>query len=249
MRIPYVDPAGDQTLGAGDITISNVTNDPAGRIAFDIDVLNLPMQTPSDVFELLIDADANPRTGDPAAFGAEVFVHLIGSATGGSTYTFGRWNGTDYTVFDPASEQVSWAWGPLIIVSRTDLGVVNVFTFRVRTALSRHGNDHAPDSGSYTYTLTGLDTTPPNTRITSAPARLTRSRRATFRFRSTERGSRFQCRIDRRAWRRCTAPATYRGLTLGVHAFRARARDAAGNVDATPAVWRWLIARPPRPAA
>ncbi|HEX2110405.1 MAG TPA: hypothetical protein VHF67_02520 [Gaiellaceae bacterium] len=257
LRVPYFDPAGDQTGTAGDITISNVSNDPAGRITFDVDVLNLPVQPPSDFFELLIDADASPATGDPTAVGAEILVQLNGSATGGGTYAFGRWNGTDYTVFDPASEQVGWASGPLIVVSRTDIGVTSAFNFLEDTLVvsgtTVTGVDLAPDTGSYNYTLTGLappppppDTTPPNTRITSAPARVARAGRATFGFRSTERGSTFQCRLDRRAWRRCTSPTTFRRLALGPHTFRVRARDAAGNADPTPAIRRWLIARPPQ---
>jgi hypothetical protein len=253
-RVPYVDPAGDQTGTAGDITTSNVTNDPAGRITFDVDVLNLPVQSPSDFFELLIDTDANPATGDPEAVGAEILVQLNGSAGGGGTYAFGRWNGADYTVFDPASEQVGWASGPLIAVNRTDLRITNAFNFLedtiAVTGTTITGVDVAPNTGSYNYTLTGLapppDTTPPNTRITAAPARLMRARRATFGFRSTERGSTFQCRLDRRTWRRCSSPTTYRGLAFGPHTFRVRARDAAGNVDPTPAVRRWLITRPPR---
>jgi hypothetical protein len=127
----------------------------------------------------------------------------------------------DYTVFDPASEQVGWASVPLIVVGRTDLGVTSAFNFLedtlVLSGATVTGVDLAPDTGSYNYTLTGLapppappDTTPPNTRITSAPARVARAARATFGFRSTERGSTFLCRLDRRAWRRCTSPTTFR---------------------------------------
>jgi hypothetical protein len=86
-----------------------------------------------------------------------------------------------------------------------------------------------------------VDTTPPNTRITAGPARRTTARRATFRFVSSEVGSTFECRLDRGSWRRCTSPRTYGSLSRGLHAFRVRARDGAGNVDETPAVRRWRI--------
>jgi hypothetical protein len=85
------------------------------------------------------------------------------------------------------------------------------------------------------------DLTPPNTRVTSSPARRTRAHRARFRFVSTEAGSQFECKLDRRRWTACRSPQAYRRLRYGSHAFRVRARDAAGNVDPTPAVRRWRI--------
>ncbi len=86
------------------------------------------------------------------------------------------------------------------------------------------------------------DTTPPDTRITSAPSR-TRSRRATFRFRSNELGSIFFCKLDGRGWLPCRSPKTYRRLKVGLHTFRVRAIDKAGNVERTPATKRWRIIR------
>ena len=85
------------------------------------------------------------------------------------------------------------------------------------------------------------DTTAPNTRITRGPARTTRSRRATFRFSSTEAGSRFLCQLDSRAFAPCRSPKTYRRLRLGRHKLYVGAIDAAGNVDRTPALRRWRI--------
>jgi uncharacterized protein DUF4394 len=87
------------------------------------------------------------------------------------------------------------------------------------------------------------DTTAPNTRITRGPARRTRSRSATFRFRSTEAGSRFLCQLDNRAFAPCKSPRTYRRLRLGRHRLYVGAIDAAGNIDRTPASRRWRISR------
>ncbi|MBD0317439.1 MAG: S8 family serine peptidase, partial [Thermoleophilia bacterium] len=85
------------------------------------------------------------------------------------------------------------------------------------------------------------DTTPPNTTITSGPPSRTTRRRATFRLASSEPRSSFQCKLDARAWRACASPKTYRNLKKGSHTFRARARDAAGNLDPTPAKRSWRI--------
>jgi hypothetical protein len=85
------------------------------------------------------------------------------------------------------------------------------------------------------------DTTPPGTRIMTAPSRRTKIRRARLRFVSTEAGSVFQCKLDGGRWVQCRSPKAYRGLRNGVHVFRVRARDAAGNADPTPAVRSWRI--------
>lgn len=85
-----------------------------------------------------------------------------------------------------------------------------------------------------------VDTVPPNTRI-AGPTRTTRRRAATFWFGSTEAGSTFECKLDRGRWTVCRSPKTYRRLSRGWHAFRVRARDAAGNVDRTPGVRIWRV--------
>jgi subtilisin family serine protease len=86
-----------------------------------------------------------------------------------------------------------------------------------------------------------LDTTPPNTTITGGPSGRVASRTATFRFRSNEAGSTFQCKLDAGAWKACKSPKKYLSLRRGQHTFRVRARDGSGNVDATPARRAWTI--------
>jgi hypothetical protein len=44
-----------------------------------------------------------------------------------------------------------------------------------------------------------------------------------------------QCRIDGEAFSACDSPKSYTGLADGPHKFEARATDAHGNVEATPA--------------
>ena len=88
-----------------------------------------------------------------------------------------------------------------------------------------------------------VDLTPPNTTITSRPPANTRSRSATFRFTSNEAGSKFQCRHMSGPWTACSSPKTYRGLGVGMHTFRVRAIDAAGNMDSTAAVDTWRVLR------
>ena len=81
-----------------------------------------------------------------------------------------------------------------------------------------------------------IDLTPPDTSISSAPALLTNSTRASFTFTSTETGSTFQCSLDGAAFTDCTNPQDYTALAEGNHTFSVQATDAAGNNDAMPAV-------------
>jgi hypothetical protein len=82
---------------------------------------------------------------------------------------------------------------------------------------------------------------PPNTRITSGPRGAVASARATVRFKSSERGSTFQCRLGSADWAPCRSPARLRGLADGRQVFRVRAVDDRGKVDATPARRRWRV--------
>jgi hypothetical protein len=89
------------------------------------------------------------------------------------------------------------------------------------------------------------DTQAPQTTITGRPPNRGRSRRVTFRFRSNEAGSRFQCKRDGKPFAACASPKRYR-LRRGRHRLRVRAIDAAGNVDPTPAGDRFRILKPRR---
>ncbi len=77
---------------------------------------------------------------------------------------------------------------------------------------------------------------PPRARIKGhtrrrLPARGKRTR-ARFRFKSNLAGATFECRIDKRRWKRCGSPQSYRVLR-GKHTFRVRASNgvSAGSPD------------------
>jgi uncharacterized repeat protein (TIGR01451 family) len=86
-----------------------------------------------------------------------------------------------------------------------------------------------------------VDLTPPNTTINNTPGSVTNSTSATFTFSSSESGVTFECHLDGAAFAACTSPKTYGGLLDGNHTFYVRAKDAAGNVDASPAWHPWVI--------
>src|SRR3990167_1392634 len=86
-----------------------------------------------------------------------------------------------------------------------------------------------------------MDTTPPDTSITSQPLNLTNSTSANFSFTSTEDGSTFECQMDSGGYTSCTSPKSYTELTEGSHSFSVKAIDSAGNTDSTPASYTWTI--------
>jgi parallel beta-helix repeat protein len=82
------------------------------------------------------------------------------------------------------------------------------------------------------------DTTPPETFIDSGPSGTLTGTTATFTFHSSETGSTFKCKlVDQDSTRTtCTSPTTYPNLTVGItYTFKVWAKDAAGNIDTTPA--------------
>jgi hypothetical protein len=80
----------------------------------------------------------------------------------------------------------------------------------------------------------------PNTTLKKKPGHRTASRRATFTFVSDQAGSRFECKLDKTAFKSCHSPFRSRVLRRGRHSFRVRAVNA-GGVDPTPALYRWRI--------
>ena len=88
-----------------------------------------------------------------------------------------------------------------------------------------------------------MDTTIPETTITSGPATGTTTGDATptFELGSSEPGSTFQCRVDTAAFATCTSPVTTGALTEGAHTFDVRSIDVAGNTDPTPATSSFTV--------
>jgi hypothetical protein len=98
-------------------------------------------------------------------------------------------------------------------------------TFQVR-ATDRAGNRGPVATRSWT-----IDSAAPTARILSGPADGSSSsqRSPTFRFASSEAGSRFECRLGSRSFAPCASPHRVGPLADGAHAFAVRAIDAARN--------------------
>jgi large repetitive protein len=124
-------------------------------------------------------------------------------------------------------------------------------TFQVYAIDSSGMVDSSPASRAWTVDTTTEpppDTTRPNTTLTSGPWSITSST-ANFGFTGSDDRTmvadlRFECRLDSTSesgWLPCISPNEYRDLGDGYHTFEVRAKDAAGNVDDTPASRRFLV--------
>ncbi len=92
-----------------------------------------------------------------------------------------------------------------------------------------------------TYTV---DKTAPDTSITATPALLTTSTSANFSYTGSDTGSgvaSYQVKLDAASFATGTSPTAYTSLVDGSHTFQVRAVDAAGNVDASPASYTWVV--------
>ena len=90
-------------------------------------------------------------------------------------------------------------------------------------------SDASPASIAWT-----VDTTAPDTTI----AATIRKSSATFDLGG---GDRYECRVDGGEFGACADPVSFSGFAVGPHTLEARAIDAAGNVDPTPAVHNWTV--------
>lgn len=111
-------------------------------------------------------------------------------------------------------------------------------TFSVRATDTAGNVETSPPR--YVWTI---DTTPPDTSITSGPAALSNATNVGFTF-ASEPGASFECSLDGAAFSPCPATGvTYFGIAEGNHVFSVRATDTAGNVDPTPASRAFAIDR------
>lgn len=97
-----------------------------------------------------------------------------------------------------------------------------------------------------------VDTTPPDTTITSGPAdgAILNTSTVTFGLSGTVGDTaRFQCSLDGDSFADCISPVTFSDLSAGTHSVRFRAIDASGNIDPTPAQRTFVVEPAPPPTS
>jgi len=172
-----------------------------------------------------------PTPADTTAPETTILTGTAGpQATGTATFTF--------TANETATFQCRIDGGPYLPCTspKTYSGLTDgAHTFDVRAKDTAGNVDATPASASWS-----VDTTPPQTTITSGPPATTTDTTAQFTFSASEVAT-FQCRLDGGAWATCSSPAALSGLALGAHTYEVRAIDGLGNIDATPAQRTWTI--------
>ncbi|WP_188113255.1 FG-GAP-like repeat-containing protein [Nocardioides humilatus] len=114
-------------------------------------------------------------------------------------------------------------------------------TFTVRAVDAAGNVDRSPATRTWT-----IDTTPPDTTITSHPdatIHLTaRTAKVSFEFVSNDPNATFECRLDTAAFVACKSPKKY-SAKPGQHTFEMRAVDKVKLVDPTPASFTFTFTR------
>ncbi len=114
----------------------------------------------------------------------------------------------------------------------TALSAGGTYVYRV-LAIDSAGNV-SPPSSAVSVTYTPADVIPPNTTISAGAASPTNDSTPTFTLVASEPAT-FECSVNGGPWAACASPVTVGPLGDGAHTFAARARDDAGNLDASPA--------------
>ena len=176
-----------------------------------------------------ISAPASANEDAPVSFTFTATDAATADQTAGFSWSLNYGDGT-------AAESVAAGTASPLAGSHT---FANPGTFTVTATAT---DKDAGVSSAATRSITILDVTPPDTTITSGtPA--TASTTATISFTGTDNVAvtSFEGRLDGAAFAPVTSPLTLSALTDGSHTFDVRAKDAAGNVDPTPASVTWTV--------
>lgn len=109
-------------------------------------------------------------------------------------------------------------------------------SFSVRAADARGADDDTPAEHVWT-----IDTIAPGTTLTSVPPAADNSVIVSFEFESREDNVTFDCALDGGGYAACESGVEVGPIGDGPHSFAVRARDRAGNLDASPAIHAWSI--------
>ena len=126
-----------------------------------------------------------------------------------------------------------------------NLGEGSSHTFQVRARDSAGNGDTTPSSAQFV-----VDTTPPETTITSKPSDPSDDITPTFEFSGSDNLSGFECKLSTPGgvvadWHWCASPRTHWLPTSGTYTFEVRALDKLNRRDPTQASYTWTYTAPP----
>jgi hypothetical protein len=217
------------------------------------------------------DIDGQARVIDTADIGADEFAHAtttsvacapasvqLGTTPGATTCTATVTDTTGAIVPSGVVNFTTASPGALSAPSCTLVGTTmssascfvtytpNAVASGTHTVNAAYPGDgsHEGSQGSGNVAVTPAAKPPasrPQTVLLKKPARRTTNRMARFTFRSKPAGATFQCKLDRKPFRKCSSPFKRR-VKPGKHVFKVRA-VGPGGADKTPAVYRWKVLR------
>ncbi|MBS1119427.1 MAG: putative internalin [Deltaproteobacteria bacterium] len=109
-------------------------------------------------------------------------------------------------------------------------------SFSVRAIDASGNGDDTPAEHQWT-----IDRVAPDTELIKKPPAADNSVMVRFTFRSAEKHVTFDCALDGGSYVSCESGDTIGPISDGTHSFAVRAKDRAGNIDASPAVYAWTV--------
>lgn len=85
------------------------------------------------------------------------------------------------------------------------------------------------------------DVDAPDTEIKTAPSGTIEKDTAKIKFKASEPNVSFECKLDKKKYKACTSPVTYKNLKDGRHKVLIRAADGAGNIEDSPAKAKFKV--------
>ena len=224
-------------LEPGAYTVAVRATDLAGNIAPAATRTVVVSAAPIVTFLSGPDGRVDPISGEPdGASGTENAVFTFESDQPGSTFECS----VDGSDFLPCGGMSDPATGAAWVVDNGE----HEFVVRATNAQAIVGEEAV-----YEWLVAlGPDVTPPSSSFNTGPQNGTLLQEAIFTFSGSDNRTpalelTFQCALDSTtSWNSCTSPEQFSDLTRGTHTLRLRAVDAAGNVQATPAVYTWTVA-------
>lgn len=222
--------------------------------SFTVDVYENSGTTPVNAVQVNLTYDSAKLTVTNIDTSAGTFKQVLesGSGSGNLTIVAALQAQNDYSTTPPTPIETTPVTGEqkiatITFTATTTAGAAAV-SFASGSAILAHSDasnilPSLSSTNTGSYTVVSPDTTPPNTTITStAPTSTATSK--TFTYTSSETGSTFECKLDAPGstgtFASCPSGGiTYNFTTAGSHTFSVRAKDAAGNIDQTPATQTW----------
>jgi hypothetical protein len=121
--------------GAPDITSVLVSDSTQGLITFQLNFAPGTEQQAQDNYNIYIDADQNPTTGDPTGAGTDYLLQYDGTPNGGLALF--KWDGTSsYQFVKSASLTGSFSGdSQYFVIAASELGITDGFNFNVSAAV------------------------------------------------------------------------------------------------------------------